>query len=49
MAKASLVAAKTANDLAELKEQLKRIEEMLERLLGQTNNKPAQEVTEKKK
>lgn len=48
MAKASLVAAKTANDLAAIKEQLDRIEEMLKELLGQKDDKPAQEVKQKK-
>jgi len=50
MAKASAVAARTANSLTEQKEQLDRIEEMLKELIGQTKvkkEKPAQEVKEK--
>lgn len=48
MAKASLVAANTAKDLAAVKEQLDRIEAMLKELLGQNDDKPAQEVKQKK-
>lgn len=48
MAKASLVAANIAKDLAAIKEQLDRIEQMLKELREQPDNTPAQEVKPKK-